>query len=146
MFLKTYKKIICAHLAAMSDVYGGTYCYLNQVANQLGIKSTLVVLGFTGHSPQAPNWPLNAYINPSSRGSPTSLGRLASFLWSTILFYRHTINSLYGRARMWCSTCQSDVVLGVIISCHWELIHKMRFLQNANGVVPLLFDSWPSRT
>lgn len=160
-----------AHLVAMSDVYGGTYRYLNQVAKQIGIKSTMVDLGFTDDSPQAAQTVLERLekaiipavtkliwietpTNPTLR--LVDIACLSSFarqkglllaLDNTFLspYYQQPLRlgaDIVVHSATKYINGHSDVVLGVIISPHEELIQKMRFLQNAHGAVPSAFDCW----
>ncbi|KNZ60727.1 hypothetical protein VP01_1509g1 [Puccinia sorghi] len=160
-----------AHLVAMSDVYGGTYRYLNQVANQLGIKSTMVDLAFTDDSPQAAQLALKRLQQSILPGltkliwieTPTNptlrlvdIACLSGFARKNgiLLVVDNTFLSPYYQQplRLGADVVlhsatkyingHSDVVLGVIISRHRDLIQKMRFLQNAHGAVPSAFDCW----
>lgn len=160
-----------AHLVCMSDVYGGTYRYLNQVANQLGIKSTMVDLGFTDDSPQAAQLVLERLEQSILPGltkliwieTPTNptlrlvdIACVSNFARKNglLLVIDNTFLSPYYQQplRLGADVVihsatkyingHSDVVLGVIISRHRELIEKMRFLQNAHGAVPSAFDCW----
>ncbi|KAA1067456.1 hypothetical protein PGT21_006114 [Puccinia graminis f. sp. tritici] len=160
-----------AHLVAMSDVYGGTYRYLNQVAKQLGIDSTMIDLGFADDSKQAAElvierlqksiipgqtkliW-IETPTNPTLR--LVDIACISDFARKNglLLVVDNTFLSPYYQQPLRLGADivvhsatkyingHSDVVLGVIVSPHVELIKKMRFLQNAHGAVPSAFDCW----
>ncbi|OAV95069.1 hypothetical protein, variant [Puccinia triticina 1-1 BBBD Race 1] len=160
-----------AHLVAMSDVYGGTYRYLNQVAKQLGIASTMIDLGFADDSKEAAEivikrlqesivpgrtkllW-IETPTNPTLRlvdiacvSAFAKKNGLLLVVDNTFLspFYQQPLRlgaDIVVHSATKYINGHSDVVLGVIISPHLDLINKMRFLQNAHGAVPSAFDCW----
>ncbi|MBW0519971.1 hypothetical protein O181_059686 [Austropuccinia psidii MF-1] len=159
------------HLIAMSDLYGGTHRYLNQVASNLGISFTMLDLSSKDDSLQSfdqvtqrvksaiqPNltkliWvetPTNPALKLVDIHHLSNLARdhqLILVVDNTFLssFYQQPI--LLGADVVIHSATKylnghSDVVLGVVISPHQHLIEKLRFLQNAHGAVPSPFDCW----
>ncbi|KAH9447002.1 hypothetical protein Pst134EA_028986 [Puccinia striiformis f. sp. tritici] len=159
------------HLVAMSDVYGGTYRYLNQVAKQLNINSTMIDLGFTDDSPRAaelviehlqkaiipgltkliwvetPTNPTLRLVDISYLSAFARKNNLLLVVDNTFLspYYQQPIRlgaDIVVHSATKYINGHSDVVLGVIVSPHLDLIKKMRFLQNAHGAVPSAFDCW----
>lgn len=159
------------HLVAMSDVYGGTYRYINRVASQLGIKSTMVDLSSSSDSETAAEAVIDQLAESVIPGStkliwvetPTNptlrlvdLALVSTFarehklllvVDNTFLspYYQQPIRSgadiVIHSATKYING-HSDVVLGVIVAADPKLTNRMRFIQNAHGAVPSAFDCW----
>lgn len=148
------------HIVAMDDLYGGTYRFFNQVLSNYGIETTFIDTTDTNQLEKTIKentkmiW-VESLTNPMLRHTDIeAVIRIARKRKDILVIVDNTFMTPYfmrplqfGADIVYHSVTKylnghSDVVMGVICTNNEELNKRLKYLQNASGMVPSPFDSF----